>query len=62
MRSGTGSAIVSRQPGSPSSTKPERNDRRICMPLRQRERDDARAARRGAGAGVELLLVHAAAR
>ena len=62
IRSGTGSAIVSRHPGSPSSTKPVRNDNRIWIPLRQRERDDARAPRRGAGAGVELLLVHAARR
>ena len=30
-RCGTGRCIVSRQPGSPSSTKPERNDSRIFM-------------------------------
>ena len=32
MRSGTGSPIVSRHPGRPSSTNPERNDNRILIP------------------------------
>ena len=48
-------AMISRQPGSPSSTKPERNDSRICMRLRQRERDDPAAAFGGDSSGAQLV-------